>query len=248
MEQYNSIKNFKQELTTQPVKGKIPCIYECEIIDAPSKKKNRTTRKRLAINKLNTDYERDLNNQDLYYRITAKIDGTCCRIKNGKLQKRRDIKKGRKIPSDWEETSNNMGHQIGFMPIDKNDKWHLDCMTSNGENINVLKKIGRSIAIINTPITELEGKTVELIGPKIQGNPHEVSQHCVYIHGDIQIKNSFIINKLSDTKNMFLNNPIMSYFEGIVVHFSNGNLYKLHRHHLDISIENGYKPILDLKM
>ena len=148
MEQYNSIKNFKQELTTQPVKGKIPCIYECEIIDAPSKKKNRTTRKRLAINKLNTDYERDLNNQDLYYRITAKIDGTCCQIKNGKLQKRRDIKKGRKIPSDWEETSNNMGHQIGFMPIDKNDKWHLDCMTSNGENINVLKKIGRSIAII----------------------------------------------------------------------------------------------------
>ena len=119
----------------------------------------------------------------MFYRITAKIDGTCCRIKNGKLQKRRDIKKGRKIPLDWEETSNNMGHQIGFMPIDKNDKWHLDCMTSNGENINVLKKIGRSIAIINTPITELEGKTVELIGPKIQGNPHKVPQliMCIFM-------------------------------------------------------------------
>ena len=45
MEQNTLVQDLKQELTTQPVKGKIPCIYECEIIDAPSKKKNRTTRK-----------------------------------------------------------------------------------------------------------------------------------------------------------------------------------------------------------
>jgi hypothetical protein len=141
-----------------------------------------------------------------------------------------------------------MGHQIGFMPLDNNDKWHFDCITNNGKNINVLTKIGRSIAIINAPITELEGKTVELIGPKIQGNPHKVPQHCVYIHGDIQIKHIFSINELSNTKNMFLNNPIMSYFEGIVIHFSNGNLYKLHRHHLDISIQNGYKSILEFRI
>ena len=140
-----------------------------------------------------------------------------------------------------------MGHKIGFMPIDNYDKWHHDCMSNDGKNINVLKKINNNIRIVNTPIINLEGKTVELIGPKIQGNPHKVPKHCVYIHGDINI-NFCIYSELSKTKNMFLNNSIMSYFEGIVIHFSNGNLYKLHRHHLDIPIKKEYKPILELKI
>ena len=92
----------------------------------------------------------------------------------------------------------------------------------------------------------MEGKSVELIGSKIQGNPHKVNKHCVYLHGSIELggfPNDFNRDEL---KEWFTNNDKCKYFEGIVVHFSNGNLYKLHRHHLDLKVENGYPSLMEL--
>ena len=75
-------------------------------------------------------------------------------------------------------------------------------------------------------------------------NPHKINKHCVYIHGDIELKN-FSDFSLSNVKNLFEQLQTLSFFEGIVIHVSNGNLYKLHRHHLDMKVEDGYPCILD---
>lgn len=223
------------------VSGKISCIYECIFVDELTNKPNRKTKKRLTTKNFNQNFEKDLLNEELTYIVTGKIDGTCCRIKDGKLQKRRDIKKGRKIPLNWEATSNKLGHRIGYMPLDKGDKWHIDCM--DGDFINVLRYKNNKTLIVKEKLSELEGKSVELIGPKIQGNLHKVDKHCVYLHGSIELEgfpNDFDRDKL---KVWFINNEKCKYFEGIVVHFSNGNLYKLHRHHLDLKVENGYPSL-----
>ena len=71
------------------------------------------------------------------------------------------------------------------MPLDKGDKWHIDCM--DGEFINVLRYENNGIFIVKEKLSELEGKSVELIGSKIQGNPHKVNKHCVYLHGSIEL-------------------------------------------------------------
>lgn len=41
--------------------------------------------------------------------------------------------------------------------------------------------------IENIPIKDLEGKTVEFVGPKVQGDPHKIGVHCVIPHGTFEL-------------------------------------------------------------
>ena len=89
---------------------------------------------------------------------TRKYDGTCCMIRNGKLYKRYDLKKGRTAPREFEpaqEPDEITGHVPGWIPVGDGpeDKWHLEAFARMIENDSVI-----------------DGN-YELIGPKIQGNP-----------------------------------------------------------------------------
>lgn len=209
------------------------------MFDEPTNKPGRTTKKRLATNTLNPDFERDLKDNEQTFIVTGKVDGTCCRIDAmGTLQKRRDLKKGRKQPENWEKT----GASVGFMPLEKGDKHHKSTLKEDTIAIFDPKK-----GITYEPLANLRNTTVELAGPKIQGNLHGLPQHCVIVHGSIQMRGyprDFDLNSLKD---WFENDKQCEFFEGIVVHFSGGNMYKVHRHHLDMVIPK-YRSLMDVVM
>ena len=99
---------------------------------------------------------------------TRKYDGSCCRVKDGALWKRREIKKGKAAPEGFELVDYDVitGKTVGWMPVtdDKADRWHLDAF--EGKN--------------------LPDGTYELIGPKVQGNPEEVATHFLVRHSDAE--------------------------------------------------------------
>lgn len=85
-------------------------------------------------------------------------------------------------------------------------------------------------------LAELLGCTLELIGTMVNGNPYSLGskQHPVHMfvpHGSI----SFITEPPIDyvKLNTWFREDEEGQVEGIVWHCKNGNLFKLHRHHLD---------------
>lgn len=99
---------------------------------------------------------------------TRKWDGTCCMIRDGKLLKRHEIKKGQSWPPNFEpanEVDEVTGKQQGWVPVGNGpeDQWHREAC---------------SFLSAGTP----DG-TFELIGPKVNGNPEKVDQHMLIRHG-----------------------------------------------------------------
>ena len=98
---------------------------------------------------------------------TEKIDGTSCMVRDGKLYKRYDAKKGKTPPEGWEacepEPNEQTGHWPGWLPVGDGaeDKWHREAFSENVFN---------------------DG-TFELVGPKIQGNPYNHAVHHLIRHG-----------------------------------------------------------------
>ena len=98
---------------------------------------------------------------------TRKYDGTCCKIEDGKLWKRREIKPGKDIPELFveEQLDTNTGKRVGWMPVDCNDKqdrWHCEAFDGQPDG------------------------TYELCGPKVQGNPERYEKHVLISHRDAQ--------------------------------------------------------------
>ena len=94
---------------------------------------------------------------------TRKYDGTCCKVEDGKLFKRREIKKGKLVPNEFvqEQLDNITGKRVGWMPVncqDLQDKYH--CAAFDGQ----------------------PDGTYELCGPKIQGNPERFDKHVLISH------------------------------------------------------------------
>lgn len=128
---------------------------------------------------------------------TEKIDGTCCRIFDGKLWKRYDRKPAKKhrkrraealeygvehahlAPAGWEACQSApdvvTGHWPGWLPVDfeaPEDRWHAEAW----EELERLEMEGLSGA-------KALGATCELIGPKVQGNPYGLDRHELVAHG-----------------------------------------------------------------
>lgn len=136
---------------------------------------------------------------------TRKFDGTCCMIKEGKLYKRYDVKKGREIPEGFmpaQDPDEITGHWPGWIIVDENnpsDKWHIDAFKGY----------------------EKDG-TYELCGPKINGNPENFSNHLLIPHG----------NEILNTPRTFYG--LKEYLrkgtiEGIVWHHIDGRMVKIKR-------------------
>jgi hypothetical protein len=152
---------------------------------------------------------------------TVKIDGTCCLVRDGKLFKRYDAKKGRTPPDGWEpcelEANEHTGHWPGWLPVGDGpeDKWHREAW----EHLKSTKRAQGGIV-------EIVDGTYELIGPKIQGNPYGFSRHLLIQHG-LWLP-GFTGSAPRDFESLrlwFANNEI----EGVVWHHPDGRMVKIKR-------------------
>lgn len=99
---------------------------------------------------------------------TVKVDGTCCLYKGGQLYRRHALKVGRPVPIGWlhwtMDPEQKSGH--GWLPVTDTpaDDYHRE-------------------GLGNTTDTLLEGRSYELVGPKINGNPYGLDKHELWLHG-----------------------------------------------------------------
>jgi hypothetical protein len=208
-----------------PVLSKLSPIFE--YIRDEKGRPTGETRDQLAINPTN-------------FIVTAKIDGTCCYIKDGQIFARQDVKKNiANAPPDWFPTAglepDKGGHIIGFRPLDRKrgDKYHLmaiDEQDSSKARFLEYNKETKSYYYITHPIADFNGKTCELVGPSVNGNKHELSKHAYIIHGSVEVNAPW--QDHTQLKE-WLAGPEGIIYEGIVIHdFGNNILYKCHRGHL----------------
>lgn len=135
---------------------------------------------------------------------TRKYDGTCCRIKDGKLWKRRELKKGKPRPegfelADYDEVT---GKTVGWVLIDdeKADRWHMEAFGDG-----------------NWP----DG-TYELCGPKVQGNPEGFEEHVLVPHSEATQYDN--VPRTFDGLRDFLETMDI---EGLVFHHPDGRMAKI---------------------
>jgi len=149
---------------------------------------------------------------------TVKLDGTSCLVQDGILYKRYDAKKGKAAPEGWipceEAADPNTGHWPGWLPVGDGpeDRWHReawDFMTTlQGVKYNA----------------SLPDGTYELIGPRVQGNPHGATRHGLVRHGDM-VPETDAPRTFNGLKEYFASNVI----EGLVWHHPDGRMCKLKR-------------------
>jgi hypothetical protein len=136
---------------------------------------------------------------------TQKFDGTCCMVRDGKLYKRYDAKRGKTPPPNFEaaqEPDPSTGHWPGWVPVGEGseDRWHREAF----------------------PIpANYQNGTYELVGPKVQGNPERCEVHELVRHGS---------HVLHDCPRDFAG--IREYLrthdvEGIVWHHPDGRMVKI---------------------
>ena len=137
---------------------------------------------------------------------TRKYDGTCCMIRNGKLYKRYEVKRGKTPPSEFQaanEVDCHTGKQQGWLPVgDGNeDRWHREAF---GELTS-----------------KLDG-TYELMGPKIQGNPEGYRTHVLVSHAEASVLEG-CLRSHAELRDYLSENPI----EGVVWHHEDGRMVKI---------------------
>lgn len=136
---------------------------------------------------------------------TEKFDGTCCMIKDARLYKRYDAKKGKTPPDGFipaQDPDLVTGHWPGWLLVDINkpeDKWHCEAYEPRNDG------------------------TYELIGPKIQGNKYNRIIHELVRHGARRLKDA--PRDFENIKKYLSENEI----EGIVWHHPDGRMVKIKR-------------------
>lgn len=140
---------------------------------------------------------------------TEKIDGTCCLVQDGKIYRRYDAKKGRKIPKGaipcQDKPDPITGHFPHWILCDENnpqDKYHI-----------------KAFKELDNPING----TYELIGKHFQGNPYNLEKDILEKHG---------IRILRDVPRTFegIRDYLdKHYIEGIVYYRANGETCKIKR-------------------
>lgn len=150
---------------------------------------------------------------------TRKFDGTCCLIRDGKMFKRYEVKKGGKPPADFEpanEIDEATGKQQGWVPVGDGpeDQYHRAAIL-NMQSILPM--------FLEDPI--LTG-TYELCGPKVQGNPEGYSIDMLVSHNPQDRVEDFSSEPPRDFDGLwtFLG---MHNIEGIVWHHPDGRMAKI---------------------
>jgi hypothetical protein len=143
---------------------------------------------------------------------TRKLDGTCCMVRDGKLYKRRELRKGENAPPLFEQADYDIaevtGKTVGWVPCDSGpaDRWHMEAFEAAGGVRGMLA----------------DG-TYELIGPKVQGNPEKRERHVLAAHNDPTLVLADVPRTFDGLKAWMVSQDI----EGIVWHHPDGRRAKL---------------------
>jgi len=138
---------------------------------------------------------------------TRKYDGTACLVKDGKLFKRRQVKKGKQIPVGFIEADfdENTGKRFGWIRLDANDYWH------------------REAILTEETLRDLPDGTYELIGPKINSNPENKYVHMLINH-KIETDTYPNVPRSFDKLGVWLSHKDI---EGLVFHHTDGRMAKI---------------------
>jgi hypothetical protein len=136
---------------------------------------------------------------------TRKLDGTSCLIAEGRLFKRRELKKGQAAPpgfvtADFDEET---GKTVGWLPVGDGpeDRWHREAFSAG-----------------------LADGTYELIGPNVQGNPERVPTNRLVPHSSPDL----VITEQVPTSFEGLAQWLLAKdMEGIVWHHRDGRMAKI---------------------
>lgn len=139
---------------------------------------------------------------------TVKHDGTCCMVRDGKLFKRYDAKKGKTPPPGFEpaqEPDPVTGHHPGWVPVGDgpDDRWHR-----------------KAFAVQEGTLSD---GTYELVGPKVQGNPENCQTHTLLRHGCHEFAPNVVPRTFDQLKAWLADKQI----EGIVWHHPDGRMVKI---------------------
>ena len=147
---------------------------------------------------------------------TIKWDGTCCLIQDGKLYKRFDYKKGRKLPEGAIPCQEEPDSITGHFP-----HWVL-CKEDNIDDKYFIDAFKKYIATCKRDGVSVENGTYELVGLHFNNNPYGLDYDTFIKHGKdiIEVGRSY-----NEIKNYLHDN----YIEGIVFHRGNGEMCKIKR-------------------
>ncbi|CAG5132114.1 unnamed protein product [Candidula unifasciata] len=138
----------------------------------------------------------------------------------------------------------NIGHTPGWVPVEltaRHDCWHLSAVDLTLGLALVLRaaETGNDDLIIESqPLSFLCGQTCELIGTNVNGNPYHIGSkkcpiHVLVPHGSLALSCPTPVDY--DALYNWFNCPSgQGQIEGVVWHCMNGELHKLHRHHLNL--------------
>ena len=159
-----------------------------------------------CLNEVNKNCEWVINGEGY---ATEKIDGTCCMIKDNKIYRRFDYKKGRNLPKGAipcqekaDETTGHFPHWVLCKEDNPADKWHIKAFKEK-EN--------------------WKDGTYELIGKHFQGNPYNLENDILEKHGLRILEN---VPRNYEGIKQYLENH---YIEGIVFYRGNGEMCKIKR-------------------
>ncbi|BFZ05177.1 hypothetical protein BsWGS_08216 [Bradybaena similaris] len=137
-----------------------------------------------------------------------------------------------------------IGHTPGWVPVDvtsRHDCWHLSAVDLTLGLALVLREAetGNDDLIIESqPLSFLCGQTCELIGTNVNANPYHIGSkkcpiHILVPHGGLALSCPTPVD-YDALYNWFDSPSGDGQIEGVVWHCSNGELHKLHRHHLNL--------------
>lgn len=136
---------------------------------------------------------------------TLKIDGTCSRVRDGRLYKRRELRKGEAAPNGFEQADFDAetGKTMGWMPVGDGpeDAYHREALAA---------------------AAPLADGTYELVGPKIQDNPEHLSAHRLISHDTLRLDET-VPRDFAGLKAWFADKDM----EGIVFHHADGRRAKI---------------------
>ena len=141
-------------------------------------------------------------------KATRKMDGTSCLIRDGKLYRRRELKKGEPQPPLFElaDHDEETGKTVGWMPVEPSspsDKYHAEAF---GDGAG------------------LEDGTYELVGPKVQGNLEKYDMHTLVPHDWFGLIFDGDVPRTFDGLKDWLNGRDI---EGLVFHHDDGRMAKI---------------------
>jgi hypothetical protein len=143
---------------------------------------------------------------------TRKYDGTCVMLRDGTWFARREVKRGKPEPANFEPLSTDpeTGKTVGWEPVEQSGftKWHAEARHARG--------------------FFTEG-TYELCGPKVNGNPESFAGHVLIKHLDAERYPAMNAPQSADE----LVTALLSLpWEGLVWQHPDGRMAKLKRRDL----------------